>query len=126
MLGFSHIAWALNQVTRSGGKEKYLWVLSQQQVFDDLNHHLCSTWVLSLPDLQQPFDIKTYGSNFVVGTFLTHHNHPVAYNSDKLSYVICKYSTYEKYMYSTVQAYLQRRHFILEKEIFIHTDHKPL
>jgi hypothetical protein len=28
MLGFSHIAWALNQVTRGGGKEKFVWVLS--------------------------------------------------------------------------------------------------
>ena len=80
----------------------------------------------SLPYLQQSIDIETYGLNFIVGRVLTHHSHPVAYNSDKLSYVICKYSTYEKYMYSTVQAYLQRRHFILEKEIVIHTDHKPL
>jgi hypothetical protein len=30
MLGFSHIAWALNQVTRGGGKEKFMWGLSQQ------------------------------------------------------------------------------------------------
>jgi hypothetical protein len=25
MLGFSHIAWALSQVTRGGGKEKFVW-----------------------------------------------------------------------------------------------------
>ena len=25
MLGFSHIAWALNQVTKEGGKEKFAW-----------------------------------------------------------------------------------------------------
>jgi hypothetical protein len=36
VLGFSHIAWALNQVTRGGGKEKFVWGLSQQQAFDDL------------------------------------------------------------------------------------------
>jgi hypothetical protein len=28
MLGFSHIAWALSQVTRGGGKETFVWVLS--------------------------------------------------------------------------------------------------
>ena len=28
MLGFSHIAWALNQVTRGGGKENFEWGLS--------------------------------------------------------------------------------------------------
>jgi hypothetical protein len=36
MLGFSHIAWALSQITRGGGKEKFAWGHSQQQAFDDL------------------------------------------------------------------------------------------
>jgi hypothetical protein len=36
MLGFSHIAWALNQVTRGGGKEIFMWGLSQKKAFDDL------------------------------------------------------------------------------------------
>jgi hypothetical protein len=30
MLGFSHIAWALIQVTKGGGKENIVWVMSQQ------------------------------------------------------------------------------------------------
>jgi hypothetical protein len=34
--GFSHIAWALSQVIRVGGKEIFLWGLSPQKVFDDL------------------------------------------------------------------------------------------
>jgi hypothetical protein len=36
VLGFSHIAWVLIQVTRGGGKEKIVWVLSQHQELDDL------------------------------------------------------------------------------------------
>ena len=36
VLGFSHIAWALGQITSGGGKEKFAWGRSQQQVFDDL------------------------------------------------------------------------------------------
>jgi hypothetical protein len=51
VLGFSHIAWALRQVTMGGGKEIFLWGWSQQQAFDDLKQRLCSTLVLSLPDL---------------------------------------------------------------------------
>jgi hypothetical protein len=76
MLGFSHIAWALSQVTRGGGKENFVWGLSQQQVFDDLKQCLCSTPVLSLPDLQQPFEIETDASDYVVGAVLTQHDHP--------------------------------------------------
>jgi hypothetical protein len=51
VLGFSHIAWALSQINRGGGKEKKLWCRSQQQAFDDLKQFLCSSPVLSLPDL---------------------------------------------------------------------------
>jgi hypothetical protein len=126
VLGFSHIAWALSQVTRGGGKEKFMWGLSQQQVFDDLKQHLCSTPVLSLPDLQQPFEIETDASDYVVGIVLTQHRHPVAYHSETLSDVICKYPTYDKEMYSIVQSCRQWRHYILGKETIIHTDHKPL
>jgi hypothetical protein len=51
VLGFSHIAWALNQINRGGGKEKFVWGQSQQQAFNDLNQCLCSAPVLSLPYL---------------------------------------------------------------------------
>ena len=57
VLRFSHITWALSQVTRGGGKEKFVWALSQQQEFDDLKQHFFSALVLSLPGLQQPFEI---------------------------------------------------------------------
>jgi hypothetical protein len=30
MLGFSHIAWALSQINRGGGKVKFLWVWSKK------------------------------------------------------------------------------------------------
>jgi hypothetical protein len=52
MLGLSHIAWALSQITRGGGKDKFAWGQSQQQAFDDLKQCLFSTPVLSLLDLQ--------------------------------------------------------------------------
>jgi hypothetical protein len=88
MLGFSHIAWALIQITRGGGKEKFVWGQSQQQAFDDLKQRLCSAPVLSLPDLQQPFEIETDASDYVVGIILTQHDHPVAYHSETLSDVV--------------------------------------
>jgi hypothetical protein len=96
MLGFSHIAWALIQITRGGGKEKFAWVRSQQQVFDDLKQCLCLAPVLSLPYLQQSFEIETDASNYVVGIVLTQHDHLVAYHSETLSDVVCKYHNYDK------------------------------
>ena len=104
MLGFFDIAWALNQVTRGGGKANFVWGRSQQQVFDDLKQCLCSAPVLSLPDLQHPFEIETDASDYAVGAVLMQHNHPVAYHSVTLSDVVHKYPTYDKEMYSIVQA----------------------
>ena len=63
-------------------------------------------------------------SNYVVGAVLTQHGHRMAYHSETLSDVFCKYPTYDKEMYSIVKAYRQWRHYILGKEIVIHTDHK--
>jgi hypothetical protein len=51
ILGFSHIAWALSQVTMGGGNEKFVWGLSQKQGFDELKQRLCSSPIFSLPAL---------------------------------------------------------------------------
>jgi hypothetical protein len=126
VLGFCHIEWALKKITRGGGKVKFSCGLSQKQVFDDLKQCLCSALVLSLPDLQQPFEIKTDASDYALGTILTQHGYRVAYHSETLSHFVRNYPTYDKEMYSIVQAYCQWRHYILGKETVIHTNHKPL
>jgi hypothetical protein len=57
---------------------------------------------------------------------LTQHGHPVAYHSETLSDTVRKYPTYDKEMYSIVQSCRQWKHYIMGKEMIIHTDHKPL
>jgi hypothetical protein len=94
----------MDHTTKGGGKEKFVWGLSQQQEFDDLKQHLFSTPILSLPYLQQPFDIKIDASDYAVGIVLTQHDHPMAYHSETLSDVVRKCPTYDKEMYSIVQA----------------------
>ena len=105
VFGFSLIAWDLNQVTKGGGKDKFVWSESQHKSFEELKHRLCTTPVLSLPDLQQPFETETDASDYAVGTILSKHGHPMAYHSETLSYAVQKYPTYDKEMYSIVQAY---------------------
>jgi hypothetical protein len=126
MLGFSHITWPLSQVTKGGAKEKLFWSESQQKEFKELNHRLFSAPVLTLPGLQQPFEIETDASNYAIGVVLTQQGHPVAYHSEILSDTVYKYPTYEKEMYSILQACRQWKHYILGKETVIHTDHRPL
>jgi hypothetical protein len=104
MLGFSHIIWALSQVTIGCGKEKFVWGLFHKKFFDDLKNCLCSSLLISLPELKHPFEIETYASNYVVGTVITQHGHPMAYHSKTLSDVVHNYPTYEKELYSIVKA----------------------
>jgi hypothetical protein len=126
VLGLSHIACALDQVTKGSGRETFVWGKEKQQEFDDLKHCLCSSPVLSLPDLQQLFKIAIDASNYIVGTVLTQHGHLVAYHSETLSDTVGKYPPYDKEMYSIVQAYRQWKNYIMGKEMIIHTNHKPL
>jgi hypothetical protein len=113
-------------VIKGGGRAKFLWGKEKQWAFEDLKHHLCSSLVLSFPNLQQPFKIEIDASDYVVGVVLTQHGHPVAYHSETLSIIVRKYPTYDKEMYYIVQAYLQWKHYILGIETIIHTDHKPM
>ena len=69
---------------------------------------------------------ETDALDYVVGAVLTQHGHLVAYHSEMLSDAVYKYPTYDKEIYSIVQAYRQWKHYILWKETVIHTDHKPL
>jgi hypothetical protein len=126
MLGFSHIAWALNQVTKGGGRAMFMWWKEKKLAFKDLKHDLCSSPLLSLPNLQQQFNIETDASDYGEGVVLTQHGHPVAYHSETLSYTVWKYPTYDHKMHSIVQACCQWKHYILGKETIIHIDHKPL
>jgi hypothetical protein len=113
-------------VTKGGGRENFMRGKEQQREFNDLNHRLCSAPVLSFLDLQQPFEIETDAYEYVVGAILTQHSHPVAYHSETLLNVVRKYPTYDKEMYSIVQACHQWKHYILGKDTIIHTNHKPL
>ena len=126
VLGFSHITWPLSQVTKGGVKAKFFWSKYQQKAFIELKDQLCTSPMLALPDLQQPFEVETDASDYAIGVDITQHGHPVAYHNETLSDTVRKYPTYDKEMYSVVQACRQWKHYILGKETIIHTDHRPL
>ena len=52
--------------------------------------------MLTLPDLQQPFEIETDASDYAIGVVLTQRGHPVAYHSETFSDTVHMYPTYEK------------------------------
>jgi hypothetical protein len=126
MLGFSHIAWALIQVTKVDDRAKFMWGKEKQRAFDDMTHHLSSTSILSFLNMKQPFDIENNAYDYVVGPVLTQHSHLVAQHSETLLDTVHKYPNYDKEKYSIVQSCRQWKHYIMGKEMIIHIDHKPL
>jgi hypothetical protein len=88
LLGFSHITWALSQLTKGGVKDMFVWVVSQQKSFEDWNFFLFSTLFLILPNLQQPFNIETDASDYAIDVSLTQHGNLVTYHSETLSDVV--------------------------------------
>ena len=82
--------------------------------------------MLTSPEFQQPFEIETDASNYAIGVVLTQQGHPVAYHNETLSDTVRMYPTYDKEMYSIVQAFQQWKHYILGKEKVIHTNHRPI
>ena len=126
LLGFSHITWPLSQVTKGGVREKFFWSEPQHKAFTELKNRLCSALVLTLPNLQQPFEIETDASDYNIGAVLTQQGHPVAFHNEKLFETVRKYPTYDKEMCSIVKACRQWKHYVLGKETIIHIDHRPL
>jgi hypothetical protein len=81
-----------------------VWSTPQHKTFEDLKSHLYSTLVFIFPNLQRPFEIEIDASDYAIGTVLTQYGHMVAYHSETLSDVVQIYPTYDKDMYSIVQA----------------------
>ena len=69
-----------------------------------MKHRLSYSLDLTLPYLQQPFEIETDASEYAIGAVLTQQEHLVAYHSETLSNTVHKYPTSDKEMYSIVQA----------------------
>jgi len=105
MLGLYHITWPLSQVTKGGAKPKLFWSEYQQKAFKELKNHLFSAPVLTLLDFQEPLEIETYPFYYATGAVLTQQGHPVAYHGETLLGIVQKYPTYDKEMYSIMQAY---------------------
>ena len=89
-------------MTKGGAKSKLIWDKSWQNAIAYLKHHLCLEQVLTLIDLQQPFEINTYALDYASNSILTQHGNLIAYYNETLFDEVHRYTTYDKEMYSTM------------------------
>jgi hypothetical protein len=81
---------------------------------------------LALLDFNQPFHIEIDASATGVGAVLLQNGHPLAYISKSLGPRNKGLSTYEKEYLAILVAIDQWRHYLMQVEIFIHTNQQSL
>jgi hypothetical protein len=79
---FSQLAHPLHQLSNHA---KFIWNAEVAHHFAKLKTTLCSSPVLCLSDMTQPFEIETDASQFTIGVVLKQGGHPVAYHSKTLA-----------------------------------------
>ena len=102
MLGFNHIAWPMNQLTKGGGDIVLKWTTTQEHDFEKLKNHLCTTPVLMLPNLHYPFEIETNASDYSTGAMITQVGHQMEFHLKTFNAIVCKHSSYERELYAIV------------------------
>ena len=109
-----------------GVNKIFQWEYKPHKSFDTLKEKINTTPVLALPDLRQPFEIKTDVSGDAVGAVLMQHKKPIYYHYETLSKTIINYPTYEKELYALVQSVKKWKTYLMDKETIIHIDHQEL
>ena len=74
---------------------------------------------------QIPFEIQIDASDYAMGALLTQHIKPICYHSETFNTTVVNYPTYDKELYALVQSVKKWKHYLMGKEIVIHTDHQP-
>jgi len=95
--GYSAIAAPLTNLLKKG--RGWTW---SQQAFDTLKMAITEEPVLSLPDLNKPFELHTDVSNFAIGGVLMQEDHPIAFESRKLNDIESRYTVQEKEMIAMI------------------------
>ena len=90
---------------KGNGKTIFKWTPTEQQAFQKIKNKICTTPVLVLHDLHQPFEIETDASNYSIGVVITQLGHLVVFHSNTFRDTFIRYLTYEKELYAIVQSF---------------------
>jgi transposase InsO family protein len=121
---FGIIAKPLTELLKKD--QVFVWTTAHNDAFSLLKSALSSAPVLALPDFSRPFHIETNASGFGIGVVLQQDNHHIAFISKSLSKCNQGLTVYEKEYLAILLAVDTWRHYLLQAEFFIHTDHQSL
>ena len=118
-------------LTKKQAPAKPHWTVDCQRAFDKICDILCRRPVLLLPNLSQPFVLRSDASSVGIGAALLQDGsdgtlHPVRYISRKLTDAERNYSTTERECLALVWAIHKCQKYLHGKMFIVQTDHRPL
>ena len=110
---------------------KFEWNKDCQGCMDKLKHKMVTVPILIFPDWKKEFHVHVDASSIVVGIVLTQPregaiNHPIAFESRKLSTIEKNYTTTEREGIAMVYALQNFRHYLLGGHFKMFIDHSAL
>ena len=78
--------------------------------------------VLTLLDIEKPFEVQTDASDFAIGGLLLQGRHPIAFESRKLSETERRYTAQEKELLAVIHYLRVWRHYLLGSNFVVKTD----
>lgn len=107
-------------------KESFYSKTASSRAFKEIKDLLTNAPILLLPNFSKPFEVDCDASHIGIGALLSQERRPVAFFSEKLNEAKQKYSTYELEFYVVIQALRHWRHYLIQREFILYTDHDSL
>ncbi|KAK8916854.1 hypothetical protein KSP39_PZI022196 [Platanthera zijinensis] len=107
-------------------KGQFVWTAEAEQAFLLMKEKMSSAPVLALPDFEKVFEVDCDASHVGIGAVLSQEGRPVAFYSEKLNDAKTRYSTYDLEFFAIVQALRHWRHYLIQREFVLNTDHEAL
>lgn len=130
---FSTIAAPLTDLTKGTGAKtrRVEWTPQCEAAFQLIKDKISHAPVLAPPDPDRPFVIETDASDFGIGAVLLqhgedNHQHPIAFESKKLSDTERRYPAQERELLGILHALRTWRCFVEGRPYTVFTDHCPL
>ena len=127
---FGIIAKPLSCQTKKHKSEQLKWGDLEQSAFEILRTRLTTSPILAYPDFTTEFQIFTDASNYGIGAILSQIQDGkevvISYKSRHLKPSELKYATIEKEALAVVFGIKQFKHYLLDNEFLVISDHRPL
>jgi len=121
---FSSLASPLNELVKKD--TPFFWMEKHEKAFQRLKSQFTNAPILDLPNFSKTFELECDALGVGIGVMLLQGRPPITYFSEKLHGATLNYPTYEKELYALVRALQTWKHYLVSKELVIHSDHQSL